>query len=105
MKLETDTYKIPSALGPRPILPSSLRPGSRLSWEGTSKRKTVTVLQNWPSIRRVELLWPDGTRSTLTYGIFFTGAEWTYLGTGKKRWWRKFLPIGLQSTISPYTNP
>ena len=102
MKLEKHTYKLKSLLGPRPILASSLRPGHLLSYEGITDPMLCRVVQNWPSLQRVELEWTRKERETYSYGIFFEGSGWIYLGLAKKRWWHKWLPKGLQSRISPY---
>lgn len=109
MKLVNDTvHKIPSALGPRMIAPSSLRPGDWLSVLGYTQtiEYKVMVVQNSSLLKKVELLWPSGKMDVANYeDLYLCGSDVQYLGHGDRRRWLKYFPKFIAKHINPYSKP
>jgi hypothetical protein len=103
MKLQTEKQQIPSALGPRAVALTSLRPGDWLRYQGVSCTPyDCTVIQNTRLNQRLELRWPDGFLATHAYGVI-SAKCWTYLGQGTERKWRRYLPRWLRGKVCRYT--
>jgi hypothetical protein len=105
MKLQKQKHKIPSARSTRAMQLSSLRPGDWLRHDGITRAHTCYVIQNWPSIGRLELGWSDGKPLVLLYSTVSIGSAWTYLGRGQKRRWVAALPAMLRNLFAPYSKP
>lgn len=94
-----------SDLGSRPIKPTSLRPGDWLRLDG-GKTDGFVILQNWPSLRKMEVKWVDCAPDVLDYLLVFDPPGKLILwGRGKKRRWHKWLPKWLAGRILPYSKP
>lgn len=109
MKLEKDIKESIPSLSGRRIRLSSLRPGDWVDicgfTPGTIHR--CYVVQNWPSLRRIEFCWPDHKYETARYENIVSDAmdDVTYVGKGERRKWWKSLPKFLRAMISEYSQP
>lgn len=109
MKLEKDMKETIASLSGRRIRLSSLRPGDWVDicgfTPGTIHR--CYVVQNWPSLRRIEFCWPDHKYETARYENIISDAmdDVTYVGKGERRKWWKSLPKFLRSHIAEYSQP
>ena len=99
MKLKTP-LRIPSALSPRGVFLSSLRPGD---WLQNLSSVKCYVMVNSPVTQRAVVKFENDRHSRIySHGEF---VNCTYLGRGKVRWWWDRLPLFLQERINQYTQP
>jgi len=96
-KSEKNLFKLSSKLSTRGIYISRLRPGD---WLETFAESSAVVLQNWPSLSRIQVGYDDGTVSTERY-VEIVNCE--YVGRGKVRRFLRFLPAWIAAKISPYS--
>ena len=90
-----------STLGVRRIACTSLRPGDWLAAMGTTRPRFL-VLQNAAMLSRVEV-WTSCEASHVYDYMELIGL--TYVGQGKRREWRKFLPRFLRRNVCKYSQP
>jgi hypothetical protein len=95
-------YRIKSALGPRNIALSSLRPGD---WLETSTCCNVVVIRNWAAVQRIEVRWADGNLTVHDHDIFIQALNPSLVGHGKRRPWHPLLPKWAQKWVSPFGRP
>lgn len=102
-------------LGSRKISCTSLRPGDWLKFKkldafgitgrhpyGTLGNPLFLVLQNSVKLSRIEV-WTEYAPSGVYSYIELVGM--LYVGQGKRRWWRKFLPRSIRRNICKYSQP
>jgi hypothetical protein len=93
-----------SALSCRDVSPASLRPGALLHGLPDllgSARLSGYVLQNWPSLQRLEVKTEEG-RWAYHYDDLSAAI---YHGKGKRRRWRRWLPGPLKRLFQPFSKP
>jgi hypothetical protein len=93
-----------SALCSRDVSPASLRPGALLHGLPDllgSARLSGYVLQNWPSLQRVEVRTEDGPW-TFHYDDLSAAI---YHGKGRRRRWRSWLPGPVKRLFQPFSPP
>jgi hypothetical protein len=93
-----------SALSCRDVAPASLRPGALLHGLPDllgSARLSGYVLQNWPSLQRVEVGTNEG-RLVFPYSDLSTAI---YHGKGRRRRWRSWLPGPVKRLFQPFSPP
>lgn len=99
MKLKNQ-LRIPSALSPRGVFLSSLRPGD---WLQNLSGVKCYVMVNGSVTQRAVVKFEDDKHSRSYPHVEFINC--TYLGRGKVRWWWERLPLFLQERINQYTQP
>lgn len=109
MKLEKDIKETIPSLSGRRIRLSSLRPGDWVDINGFTPGTVYRchVVQNWPSIKRIEFRWPRGTYETAKYESVAGQAtdDVVYVGKGERRKWWEHLPRFLRTSIAQYSQP
>lgn len=109
MKLEKDMKDTIASYSGRRIRLSSLRPGDWVDICGFTPGTIYAchVVQNWPSLKRIEFRWPDGRYEAARYDNITSDAldDVTYVGKGERRGWWKHLPKCLRTRIAEYSQP